>query len=249
MNSKSEFAPPASELGSVSNQARKAILDLIVRGTFAPGSKLPGERQLASDLSVSRSALRAALVALEEEGTLESIPWRGWFVRVDRMIEEVALQSFTELAQRRGLSAGAEVVQQKIRTATIEEARDLVVPPGAEVLELHRIRTLDGNPACYDKAIIALTRAPQLRGEDFSNRSLYERLKELADVTIVRSDYTVRAAAASEAIAGYLNLAPNAPVLIGQEIAKDVKGDPILLGRVVYRSDAYEFQATLFRRL
>lgn len=44
---------------------------LIAGGEFAPGSRLPAERDLAQQLKVSRPSVREALIALEVEGWVE----------------------------------------------------------------------------------------------------------------------------------------------------------------------------------
>lgn len=50
-------------------------------GEFAPGDRLPGERELARRLAVSRSSLREALSALELEGRVEIRMGSGVYVR------------------------------------------------------------------------------------------------------------------------------------------------------------------------
>ncbi len=50
--------------------AEQALVLAILDGTFAPGSTLPGERELASDLGVTRPTLREALKRLERDGWL-----------------------------------------------------------------------------------------------------------------------------------------------------------------------------------
>ena len=57
------------------------IAQLIVAGTFKPGTRLPAERQLAQSLKVSRSSLREALSALELRGLLEIRLGSGAYVR------------------------------------------------------------------------------------------------------------------------------------------------------------------------
>ena len=46
----------------------QALVSAILEGTFAPGSTLPGERDLAVQMGVTRPTLRAALQRLEREG-------------------------------------------------------------------------------------------------------------------------------------------------------------------------------------
>ena len=69
---------------------RAAILD----GTVPPGGQLR-ERDIADDLGVSRSPLRAALSRLEEEGLVVKVPFRGAFVM------EVSAQEVAEIASVR----------------------------------------------------------------------------------------------------------------------------------------------------
>jgi GntR family transcriptional regulator, transcriptional repressor for pyruvate dehydrogenase complex len=56
------------------------ISGLIESGEFAPGQKLPGERDLAQQLGVSRPSVREALIALEVEGKVEVRVGAGIFV-------------------------------------------------------------------------------------------------------------------------------------------------------------------------
>lgn len=234
-------------LGRAASRAREAIIALIDGGVFAPGHKLPSERELAVQVSVSRAVLRDALRSLEREARVESSPWRGWFVTKPHMAERVTLISFSDMARARGLTPGARVVLRQTRTATPSEEVALSLPPSSQVHEIHRVRTLDGVPTCYDTSVIPTAVAAGITEVNLEDRSLYETLEALAGVRIVRSDYTVKAEAVGPDIADYLNIDPGAPVLIGEEVASDVARTPIVLGRVTYRHDSYEFQATLYR--
>jgi len=54
---------------------------LVERGEFAPGTRLPAERELAAQLGVSRPSVREALIALEVEGLVEVRMGSGIYVR------------------------------------------------------------------------------------------------------------------------------------------------------------------------
>jgi GntR family transcriptional regulator len=236
-----------TRLGPAVTKARDAIAALISDGVFTPHQKLPGERDLAAQVGVSRVSLRDALAVLERDGLLESSPWRGWFVRGERMAERVELTSFTEMARARGIIPTTQIQREERRPATDDEAAVLAVAADAPVLELHRLRLLDGVPACIDVSVIALGRAGGLEDAPLENASLYETLERVSGVRIVRSDYSVQAAAADTGTARLLRIDPGDPVLIGEEVAYDAAGAPVLLGRTIYRAETYRFQATLFR--
>jgi len=58
----------------------RQLSELIVSGEFAPGQRLPAERDLAGQLGVSRPSVREALIALEIEGKVEVRVGAGVFV-------------------------------------------------------------------------------------------------------------------------------------------------------------------------
>lgn len=57
------------------------IATLIDQGVFAPGAKLPGERELAERFGVSRVTIREAAVALQTAGRVDIRPGSGVYVR------------------------------------------------------------------------------------------------------------------------------------------------------------------------
>jgi len=62
-------------------QVADQIGALIRAGEFAPGQRLPGERDLAKSLRVSRPVVREAMIALEIGGLIEVRVGAGAFVR------------------------------------------------------------------------------------------------------------------------------------------------------------------------
>lgn len=61
-------------------QVAAQIGDLIGRGEFTPGQRLPAERDLARQLGVSRPVVREAMIALEIAGLLEVRTGSGAYV-------------------------------------------------------------------------------------------------------------------------------------------------------------------------
>ena len=61
-------------------QIAEQLRSLIAAGEFAPGSRLPAERDLARQLGVSRPSVREALIALEVEGWVEVRTGSGVYV-------------------------------------------------------------------------------------------------------------------------------------------------------------------------
>jgi GntR family transcriptional regulator len=235
--------------GSAADDAYRKLSESLRRGAFPPGGRLPGERQLATSVGVSRSTLRQALNRLAEEGQLDRSAQRGWFVPRQVVGEPPStLQSFSEMARARGLTPGARVLSQRVRPASFDEGQRLRIAPAAKVIELRRLRTMDAIPVCVDTSVIVLARVPAMAAVDMTDRSLYETIEEVSDVRIARSAYTVRADACDAETARLLDIDPGTPILIGDETTYDVTGGVVLVGSMFYRADAYRFQADLFRR-
>ena len=228
-------------------EVAQRIAHEIVRRDLRPGDRLPPERTLCRELGVSRLTLRRALLALADEGAVESDAGRGWFVGGGLLSEPPnALLSFTRMAASRGLTSSARVLTARVRPATIDEAEALHLAPGADVFELERLRLLDGIPVAVDRSRVPLQRAPSLPEHDWTRESLYRVLEEVG-VVPVRASYSVEAVAADARHAELLGLPVGAPLLLAQQVTFDQDQRPFELGRMAYRGDRYRFRATLTR--
>ncbi|MGJ8546621.1 MAG: GntR family transcriptional regulator [Sulfitobacter sp.] len=68
------------ETGTVRDRVTQRLSYHIVSGQFSPGQRLT-ERELAEALKVSRGSIREAVRDLVQVGLLESLPYRGLYVR------------------------------------------------------------------------------------------------------------------------------------------------------------------------
>ncbi|CAD7034256.1 FadR family transcriptional regulator [Pseudorhizobium endolithicum] len=79
MNGPIKAAEPRRLYQQIADQIRA----LIQGGHFAPGARLPAERDLAQQLGVSRPSLREALIALEIEGSVEIRMGSGIYIAAE----------------------------------------------------------------------------------------------------------------------------------------------------------------------
>jgi GntR family transcriptional repressor for pyruvate dehydrogenase complex len=75
--------PDRARPGNVTQRAMVSIQEMIRSGELAPGQAIPSQRVLASQLGVSRAALREALSILDTLGMVRIEPARGMFVTDD----------------------------------------------------------------------------------------------------------------------------------------------------------------------
>ena len=71
------------------------LYELIKNGTFPPGSRLPSETVLSTQLDVSRMTLRKALALLQEDGMAKNVQGVGHFVCSPS--QDGPAQTFTEV--------------------------------------------------------------------------------------------------------------------------------------------------------
>jgi GntR family transcriptional regulator len=229
-------------------EAYRLLLDALAQGHYQSGTRLPGERTLASQLGVSRATLRQVLIALADAGRIQPSPQRGWFVVDHQLVHEPnRLRGFSELAHDRGLEPSARIVRVSRRFPTLNEAQQLGIDESQEVIDLERIRHLDGSPISVEYSCISAAQVPGLETIDLTDCSLYQLLRERYDIVATRCDYELQAEGASAEVAAMLGVSVGAPVLVGYQSTFDQQERCFDVGKQIYRSDAYRFKASLFR--
>jgi DNA-binding GntR family transcriptional regulator len=91
-----------AEHENLDQKAYSILKDLIIERNLLPGQKIPQEK-LARDLGISRTPLISALKFLEQEKLVESVPRRGFFVRLFSKEEMVYIFELREVLE--GLAA------------------------------------------------------------------------------------------------------------------------------------------------
>ena len=242
-----EPAHPLDRLQPRYQRVRESLAEEIERGWRPPGSRLPPERALAEHFGVSRVTLRRALEELARTGVIARTG-AAWAVVTSAIGEPPnELMSFSEMAALRGLTPGGRVLERNVRPATIDQAEALGLAPGAPLLELERLRSMDDVPILIDRTRIPLSVAPGLDEIDLEETSLYEVLESRFEMRPTRARFTVEAIAADQRHADLLGLRPGEPLLRCLQQTEDEAGRQIELCEMAYRGDRYRFRATLLR--
>ncbi len=227
---------------------RTVLTTRVHAGRYPPGTRLPGERELAGELGVSRASLRRALQQLEREGLLEASSKRGWFVPSNAVGEPPStLQSFTEMATARGQRPSATILRIGARTPSPTEAAALAIAADRPVVELIRLRAIDDQPVGHDTSVLVADRVEGILDADLTDRSLFGWLEQQAGIRLLRSSYVLRAGMMPAELTTLLKVPDVAPALFADEVTYDSEQHPVMVGRLVYRADAYHFRSDLFR--
>ncbi|MEW1960094.1 FadR/GntR family transcriptional regulator [Kineococcus sp. NPDC059986] len=122
--------------GSAVSEVARQMTTLIADGTFAPGSRLPPERQLAESLGVGRSAVREALAALEILGLVSVRPGSGTYVR-DSMSELLPTTLSWGLMLSAAHTAQLSEVRGALEVQAAVQAAERIDDTGLEQLRTH----------------------------------------------------------------------------------------------------------------
>lgn len=219
----------------------------VAEGRLPLGSRLPPERELCERLSISRVTLRKALARLVDDGVLRSSHGRGWFVAGSAQADwPHSLESFSETAERMGLTATSVILRAGVEPATLDEAEELGIAPGAPLFQLVRVRLLDGVPIAMDDSRVPAALAPGLSDIDFASGSLYESLAHVG-LDPQRADSTIEARGADAELAAHLRVQPGTPVLVMHQLVVDGDERPVLSSTIRYAGDRYRLR-TFFAR-
>jgi GntR family transcriptional regulator len=219
----------------------------IEAGVLRPGQRLPSERSLGDALGFTRLTVRRALQVLARRGLLEPDERRGWQVRNGRVSDSLStLMGFTQMAQMRGLVASSRILSLVYRDATLDESESLRVAPGAPMLDLSRLRLLDGQPTAIERLRMPTARLRWPEGFDFTS-SIYAGLESQGIVPTVADAY-VDVVDASDTEAGLLGVAAGRGLLRMNCVTTGADEVPISLETSLYHPDRYRFRAILQKR-
>jgi GntR family transcriptional regulator len=216
----------------------------IAAGTYGPGSQLPTEAALVDMLSVSRTVVREALRALEEDGLVARRQGVGTFVREQPIIKNLNFNyGISEMIEMAGLTPGTSYLHLEAGAADLEMAEKLQLAVGAPVVTVARVRTADGRPVVYTLDTLSAG-AGQWAGFDpqrLLTESMYAvvqaQLGQLIEYGVAR----LRPAHASEEIAERLGLPPAALVLYVVQTDFSAADKPLLYSREYHLPDAFDF--------
>lgn len=222
-------------------QVANALRNEIVRGELPMGSTLPSEAQLCATYGASRGTIRNALATLRREGLIGGGQGRPPTVRdtaVGQPFE--TLLSFTAWAGEIGREPGQRTIEIARRGASGAAAAALGVEEGVPVVEVLRLRTLDGEPAMLERSSWIEEAGRLLFDFDPDAGSIYAHLTEQG-VDLHAARHTIDAVAAAETDADLLDVELGSPLLRERRRTVSQSGQAVEYGDDRYRPDKVTF--------
>lgn len=228
-------------------QLRDDFLQRIAAGEWTLDAPLPGEAELAGNLGVAIGTVRKALDALVAEGVVIRRQGKGTFLR--RANFDASLFRFFRHEERDGVRRvpASRILERTIGPASAELARQLRIEPGAPVIRLDRLRSIDGAVVLAEEIHLPLARFAALAEDPLESFGpllypLYERRCGQI-VTSAQETLTVTAAAAPQT--GQLGVPPGTPLVTIERLALDCTQQPLEWRRSCGRGERFRYRVEI----
>jgi GntR family transcriptional regulator len=229
-------------------QLKEIFRSWISSGIFDSDKRFPSESELQERFQVSRMTIRLALSELVSEGFLVREQGRGSFVARPRVQDQLGrLTSFTEDMRLRELPTESQVLDFQV-ICDEEVGRRMEISEDEELVQLRRLRLVEGEPLAIQNAFIRHRFCPGIVEQGLVEGSLYKTLEEGYGLRLGRAVQTVGAKPADEYEAKLLSLRVGQPVLVLERLAYLQNGEPLEYVRSAYRGDRYTVKVELARQ-
>jgi GntR family transcriptional regulator len=214
---------------TIRDAVTQRIQELITGGKLGEDGRLPTERDLASQLGVSRTTVRQVLDRLEHEGAVHRRRGRrgGTFVNRPRVdIDFSYLAGIPAYLRAQGFRPGAHVVSARMVPADETTASALQIKPGTPIYDVVRIRLADEVRISLENARIPVTLAPDLLAQPLDN-SIYDLLTDRYGVTCAKAIERMVAVLANPEQSELLGIKVGDPLMAIERVAFDPDDKPI----------------------
>ena len=222
------------------------LRERIKAGDLQAGARLPNQRRLAQDFGVTLMTLRQALELLEREKLIARRHGLGTFVAapsIDYDILQLRRLAGDLLAQ--GEPVSTRVLSSRFVPADRRVAAALGLGRPARVLELERLRLVDGHPMSLQRSFLPAVIGEELVRADLRATPLRQALEFKLGLTIARARETVSAIRLGRQEAAALGCPGGAPAFESERISWGRDGRPIVFDRVFIPGDRFRITREL----
>jgi len=213
----------------------------IARGTFEPGSRLPGEIEIAERFGVNRHTVRRALAALAQRGIVRAERGSGTYIERARIPYPIRSRTrFSEIVGGAGHAVGGRLMSHALEEASPDLARRLKLRPGTPLLRLERLRHADRVPLSVASTWLEAARFPGGHRVYATSNSITRMLAHFGIRNYSRKTSRITAAIAEAADAASLRIALGRPLLVVDSVDVDADGVPLLATHTRFPADRLE---------
>ena len=212
---------------------------------MATNSLIPSARDLAKTYKVSAMTVRQALVALQQEGLIHSVPGLGTFVSDHKMSKKLTFVSFSQEVTERGMKPSSMIVSA-IKTTVKDQAiaDSLNISLGEGVYKIERVRFADKIPMALEESYVSSDLIPGLLDQNLAE-SLYDIFKNTYEKAVTRAECVVSPMNLSKRQADLLDTEVKSAALNFIVVAYDSRGRVLERCSSIKRGDRYDFRYSI----
>ena len=221
-----------------------ALRHRILEGEWQPGQMIPSEASLAQSYGVALGTLRQALSLLVQDGVLRRQHGRGTFV--SRGLDNASMMRFFRFQSEDGIPVTPEsrIIRRRFRHPTTIEAKTFQTNIEGQVMQLERLRSIEGQPCLLETIVLPLPIFGALADSDTEEWDdlLYPMYQQRCGVLIHHAQDELKFSQLNATQASRLHLQPGHPCVLVERQAFDVAGRCV--ERRTTRGDAFSFTYT-----
>ncbi|MGW7521890.1 GntR family transcriptional regulator [Streptomyces sp. NPDC054783] len=212
----------------------ESIREQIRVGELTLGAALPSEAQLCEQWKSSRGPVRQALATLRAEGVITGSSGKPPVVCTTSVPQPFdTLLSYSAWAKAMGRTAGQRTLELALRPADPLAASKLGIQEGTRVVQVLRLRYLDGERAMLERATFVEHVGRLLFDFDCDSGSIWAYLQSRG-VGFSTASHIIDAVAADALDSEHLEVTEGSPLLRQQRTARTADGEV-----VEYHDDRY----------
>ena len=228
---------------------KRQLLQMVETGEVPPGGTLLSETVLAQRLGVSIGTVRRAVDDLVADHIVVRRQGRGTFVATHT--SDRFLFQFFHVERSDGLREAPDVELVDFARARLDDdaAQALGLKAGDPAFRIENRLRLQGRPVVHDLLLIPTALFKGLTEKRWRERpsTIYHLYQTGFGITVVRAQERLRAAAADNATARVLGIAPGAPVLQVRRTALALGSKPVEYRVSTVLTQQHEYVNTLSR--
>lgn len=223
------------------HQVANFLREKIQNGYLKPGEQIPSEWDLVKELQISRMTVRQAIAELVSEGLLYRRSGKGTFVASRKISSQLTTMiGFSEKMARQGLKVTSRVLNMGLVKAGTTVAHNLNLSPGEQVIEIKRLRLVEGEPAVLQWSYLPFPRCAAILDADLAAGSLLKTLQQKCGLRLLRSRDIVAPTIARGEEARLLGVKEGTPLLLVEGVLYGEGEEPLRYGKGLYRGDKFK---------
>jgi GntR family transcriptional regulator len=226
---------------------RDEMVALVAARHWRPGEAIPTEQALAKSYDVAVGTVRKAVDLLVAEGLLERFQGRGTFVR--RASFDSSLFRFFRFQTRQGERRIPEsrILRREVVEAPSAVAATLQIPNGAKVIQMSRLRLIDGVPMLAEEIWLPFDRFAAFAQLELTEIGdlLYPVYEAQCNQVIASATETLTVEAIGPLHARLLRIEPGTPAVVIERLAYGYDRQPLEWRRSRGPASEFIYQAEI----